>query len=102
LLAQYVLGGPGPSLPSQMWTGVLAPLLSGVVRIRLGDCYTRMPPHFALAIIFLLIRVQLISLFATPTSHAVQRKIRRAPIMGTVFVDSTTLDTPALHSTRAV
>ena len=74
LLAHSVHGGQGPCLPSQMWAAVLAPLLSGVVRIRLGDRQTRMPPHFARAIILLLIRVQLISLFATPTSYAVQRQ----------------------------
>jgi len=85
VLAHSVHGGQGPCLSSQMWAGVLAPLLSGVIRIRLGDCQARMPPHFARGIILLLIRVQLISLFATPNSHGVQRKIRVAPIIRTVF-----------------
>jgi len=102
VLAHSVHGGQGPCLPSQMWAGVLAPLLSGDIRIRLGDCQTRMPPHFARAIILLLIRVQLISLFVTPTSHTAQCKIRFAPIMRTVFVDSATLVTPPLHSIHAV
>jgi len=86
VLAHSVHGGQGPCLPSQMWAGVLAPLLSGVIRIRLGDCKTRMPPHFARAIILLLICVQLISMFATPNAHAVQCKIRVPPVMRTVFL----------------
>jgi hypothetical protein len=41
-------------------------------------------------------------MFATPTSHAVQCKSKVAPVTRTVFVDSATFVTPALHRIHAV
>lgn len=85
VLAHSVHGGQCPCLPSQMWAGILAPLLSGVVGIRLGDGRTGVPPHFALAIIHLLIRVQLLTLSYT-ISHGVQQLIRFNPLIRPVPV----------------
>jgi hypothetical protein len=73
LLALSVHGGQRPCLPSQMWAGVLAPLLSRVVRVRrLGNHRSGVPPHHDHAII----RIHLsIPVSLTLTSQWVQYRV---------------------------